>query len=399
MLDVSAIRQEFPILQRGLNGRPIVFADNAATSLKPRSVIDAVAHYYTHICANVHRGINVLAQEADKLYEDARASIAALVHARPEEIVFVRNATEAINLAAHILALTKDDEVICSLSDHHSNFLPWFARATVRLAEPDDQGRVTPRSFIDNITSKTRLIALGHVSNVTGIVTPVKEVIQEAKKRGIPTLIDGAQSVAHMPIDVREIGCDFFAFSGHKMLGPSGIGALYGRKELLESAPPMLLGGGMVASVTGGSFEPEAVPHRFEAGTPNIEGTLGMGAAARFLKKVGMENVYDHSKQLAQALAGQLEPIVGVRTYPRNDSGERMPIVSFAVRDMSANDVAAILCNRYNIMVRSGVHCAEPLIRHFGVNGLTRVSLHVYNTEQEVDYIAHSLREMCRFFT
>jgi len=398
MFDVEKIRDEFPILKRQLGGKPIVFADNAATSLKPLCVINAVEHYYTHICANVHRGVNVLAEESDSLYEDARKNTSDLINARSEEIVFVRNATEAINLAAHILDLTRDDEIICSLSDHHSNFLPWFVKAKVRHVVPDKEGRVTSASFVDKITPNTKLIALGHVSNVTGIVSPVGEIIEEAKKRGIATLIDGAQSVTHIPMDVRELGCDFLAFSGHKMLGPSGIGALYARRELLESGSPMLYGGGMVSEVTQNSFTAESIPHKFEAGTPNIEGAMGMGAAAKFLKAIGMENIQEHSIQLAESLFNKLEAISGLRVVPEKSSAERMPIVSFTIRGISADNIAAILCNRYNIMVRSGVHCAEPLIRHFGESGLVRISLYLYNTVGEVAYIADSLRKLCEFF-
>jgi len=398
MFDVEEMRNEFPILKRQMGGKPIVFADNAATSLKPMCVISAVEHYYTHVCANVHRGVNVIAEEADGLYEDARKNISDLIHARPEEIVFVRNATEGINLAAHLLNLTKNDEIICSLSDHHSNFLPWFVKAKVRHVMPDEEGRVTSASFIDKINSKTKLIALGHVSNVTGIVSPVGDIIQEAKKRGILTLIDGAQSVTHIPINVRELGCDFLAFSGHKMLGPSGIGVLYARRELLESGSPMLYGGGMVSKVTQNSFEPASVPHKFEAGTPNIEGAIGMGAAAKFLTTIGMENIYKHSKQLTESLVSELRSIEGICTRPENSSSERMPIASFTIRGISADNIAAILCNRYNIMVRSGVHCAEPLLRHFGEKGLVRISLYLYNTIDEVAYIAESLRKLCKFF-
>jgi cysteine desulfurase/selenocysteine lyase len=398
VFDVEEIRNEFPILKREMGGKPIVFADNAATSLKPMCVINTVEYYYTHVCANVHRGVNVLAEEADGLYEDARKNISDLINAKPEEIIFVRNATEGINLAAHILNLTKEDEIICSLSDHHSNFLPWFVKAKVKHVMPDEEGRVTCASFIDKISSKTKLIALGHVSNVTGIVSPVGDIIQEAKKKGILTLIDGAQSITHIPINVRELGCDFLAFSGHKMLGPSGIGVLYARRELLESGLPMLYGGGMVASVTQSGFKPASVPHKFEAGTPNIEGAIGMGAAAKFLATIGMENIYKHSKQLTATLVSELDTIKGLRAHPENSSSERMPIASFTVQGISADNIAAILCNRYNVMVRSGVHCAEPLLRHFGERGLVRISLYLYNTIDEVAYITESLRKLCQFF-
>ncbi len=399
MFDVEEIRREFPILERQNAGRPIVFADNAATSLKPLCVIKAVEYYYTNVCANVHRGINVLAEEADSLYENARKNIAELINARPREIVFVRNATEGINLAAHILNLGKDDEVVCSLSDHHSNFLPWFVKAKVKHVTPNEEGRVKVSSFMDEITAKTKLIALGHVSNVTGIVNPVGEIIQEAQIRGIPTLVDGAQSVPHVPINVKDLGCDFLAFSGHKMLGPSGIGALYAKSEFLDSASPMLYGGGMVSEVTRNGFKLDSVPHKLEAGTPNIEGAIGMGAAAKFLTSIGMENVLSHSEELTKSLVSELKGIKGLCIRPETSSNHRIPIVSLTIQGISVDDIGAILCNRYNIMVRSGVHCAEPLVRYFGEEGLARISLYLYNTKSEVTYIAESLRRLCNLFS
>jgi cysteine desulfurase/selenocysteine lyase len=244
------------------------------------------------------------------------------------------------------------------------------------------------------MTARTRLVAVGHVSNVTGMVMPVREIVAEARQRGVLTLVDGAQSVSHLPVDVRELGCDFFAFSGHKMLGPSGIGALYARKDLLTAASPMLLGGGMVASVTANGFHAETGPARFEAGTPNIEGSLGMGAAARYLMDLGMETVQSHARELAAALVEGLSGIEGVQLFPGPCRYERMPIVSFSLPRMSAGDAAAILCNRYNVMVRSGLHCAEPLARHFGQTGFVRVSLQVYNTAEEVAAIVDAVRNV-----
>lgn len=395
MLDITIIRSQFPALKREFNGRPVVFADNAATSLKPQCVIDAVLNYYTRNCSNVHRGINALAQEADDLYEEARHSIAELINAQPGEIIFVRNATEAINLAAHMINLRKSDEVVFSATDHHSNFLPWYSRATPRIVSPDGQGRLHAEAFADLISPKTRMIAVGHVSNVTGLIAPAADILAEARKRNVLTLVDGAQSVGHMPIDVRKLGCDFFAFSGHKMLGPSGIGALFARQELIASAPPMLLGGGMVTGVTVDGFTPDSGPARFEAGTPSIEGALGMGAAARFLMQNGMEDVEQHAGELAVALVRGLNKIEGITLFPGNSEVDRIPVASFTVNGVSAGDAAAILCNRYNIMVRSGVHCAEPLLRHFGQTGLVRVSLHLYNTLDEVTGIVAAVGKLC----
>jgi cysteine desulfurase/selenocysteine lyase len=244
------------------------------------------------------------------------------------------------------------------------------------------------------MSARTKLVAIGHVSNVTGLIAPAGDIIAEARKRGIATLVDGAQSVGHMPVDVRQLGCDFFAFSGHKMLGPSGIGVLFAKQERITASPPMLFGGGMVAGATVDGFTPEAGPARFEAGTPAIEGALGMGAAAKFLMQIGMEEVKQHAEELSAALVRGLREIRGITLFPDGE-GDRIPIASFTVNGVSAGDAAAILCNRYNIMVRSGVHCAEPLLRHFGQTGLVRVSLHVYNTLEEVAAIVEAVGKVC----
>lgn len=397
-IPLGEVRSHFPALNRQIGGRPVVFADNASTALKPQCVIDAVQHYYCEISANVHRGVSLLAQEADALYEGARASVAQLIGARASEVVFVRNTTEAINLAAHVLSLTPADEVVCAVSDHHSNLLPWRARATVRTVSIDDAGRIDVADVAAAFTSRTKVLALGHVSNVTGIVLPIAQLIALAKERGIITVVDAAQSIPHMPIDVRALGCDFLAFSGHKMYAPSGIGVLYGRRDLLEAGSPLLFGGGMVTHVTLTDLELDAVPHRFEAGTPNIEGALGLGAAAEFLLRVGPAKIYEHSRQLATALLRELEGIPGLQLRPASSNVERLPTVSFTVADVSGDDVGGMLSNRYAIMVRSGAHCAEPLLRHLGERSLVRVSFALYNTLDEVRYVTESLRTVCRFF-
>jgi cysteine desulfurase / selenocysteine lyase len=394
VLDITRVRSEFPALERRLNGRPVIFADNAATSLKPQCVIDAVTYYYTHVCANVHRGISILAQEADDLYEAARARIADLVNADPDEIVFVRNATEGLNLAARIVGLREQDEVVCSLVDHHSNLLPWRAVARTRVVMPDATGRITAEALSDVVGPSTRLLALGHASNVTGFIVPAQQMIARARAAGLVTVVDGAQAVPHLPVDVRALGCDFYAFSGHKMCGPSGIGALYIRRELLDRALPALLGGGMVTRVTEDAYVAAVGPARFEAGTPNIEGALGMGAAARFLFDLGMENVQAHAARLAQRLFAGLASLRRLRVLPAADATDRLPLACFTVPGLAAGDVAALLCNRYGVMARSGVHCAEPLVRHLGAGDLVRVSLALYNTEEEVDTILKALDEL-----
>jgi cysteine desulfurase/selenocysteine lyase len=398
MIDADAVRHEFPVLGRQVAGRPVVFADNAATSLRPRCVIDAVTHYYTHVSANVHRGVNVLAEEADALFEDARRDIADFVNAVPEEIVFVRNATEAINLAVHIAGVTPADEVVTSLAEHHSNLLPWAVHSQMRAVVPDEHGGVSPAAFTRQFGPRTKLVALQQISNVVGVVRPVADVIQAARAQGILTLVDGAQSVPHLPVDVRRLGCDFLAFSGHKMLGPSGIGVLYARRALLEAAAPVLYGGGMVERVTATDFQVAPIPHRFEAGTPNIEGAIGLGAAVRFLEGLGMEAVFAHGRLLAERLVAGLAAIPNLRVRPARADGEMIPIVSCAFPRLAADDAAGMICNRFGIMVRSGVHCAEPLARHFGEQGVVRVSLYLYNTTAEVDYVVESFATLARQF-
>lgn len=398
MLDVDAIRRHFPALERRIDGHPVLFADNAATSLKPRSVIDAVSHYYTDLSVNVHRGVNLLAEEAERLYEDARRRVARLINARADEVVFVRNATEGINLAAHLAGLRVGDRVVCSLGEHHSNFLPWQVHGTLETVAPGDDGVVEPSALVRRIDRHTRLVATHQVSNVTGAIQPVAEIVRAARERGALTLVDGAQSVPHMPVDVQALNCDFLAFSGHKMLGPSGIGALYARREILAEGTPMLYGGGMVERVAADRFETAPVPQRYEAGTPNIEGALGLGAAADFLAELGMEAVFGHGRELAGVLAEELGRIRGLEIRPARLPRERVAILCFTVRGLGAEALAMMLSQRHGILVRSGRHCAEPLLRHLGGEDLCRVSLYLYNTRDEVAAIGRALASLCGMF-
>jgi cysteine desulfurase/selenocysteine lyase len=396
-VNIEAIREAFPALKRTVKGKPVIFADNAATTLKSQRVIDAVVRYYTEICSNVHRGINVLAEEAEALYEGARETVADLLNASPREIVWVKNATEGINLASHLLDLGPDDEVVTAISEHHSNILPWSVKAKVRFAGLAPDGRVDPQSVRDLVSEKTKLVVIGHVSNVTGLENPVADILAIARERGALSLVDASQSAPHMPIDVKALGCDFLAFSGHKMGGPSGTGALYGREELLTACTPHAFGGGMVKRVSKEDYELEDLPHRFEAGTPNIEGSIGLGAAADFLDEIGLDAIHEHGLRLGRRLAEALCAIPGVSVFPETAEG-RLGIAAFTLEGFIADDLAAILCNRYGIMTRSGVHCAEPLVRHFGQDGLIRVSLYLYNTEEEVDAIARAVGEIAGMF-
>lgn len=420
--DLATLRDSIPALRQvraGSGGpddaaEPLVFADNASTSQKPQAVIDAVVGYYTGPCANVHRGAHLLAEEADRRYEAARESVAELVGVDRREVVFVRNTTEAIHLAGHVLGLGPDDEVVAAITDHHSNLLPWRSRARLVPVFPDADARLRPEAFERALTERTRLVAVGHASNVTGLVAPVAEIAAIARERGIASLVDAAQSVAHLPVERDAIGCDFLAFSGHKMMAPSGIGALVARRRFLDAAPPLVHGGGMVDRVgdAAADFSPTAAPHRFEAGTPNIEGAIGMGAAAEILLDLGLDTVREHGRRLSALLDEELATVPGLVAYPAalgavpepaltpalTPEVGRLPIRAFTIGDLPPDQVAEILSHRHGILVAAGVHCAEPLARHWGVKGLVRVSLHPYNTEAEVRRIGEALRSLASVF-
>jgi cysteine desulfurase/selenocysteine lyase len=394
-MDTELIRREFPALERRINGMRVIFADNASTTLKSRSTIDAVCHYCTSICANVHRGVNALAREAEELYEGARRKVAQFINAEPREIVFVRNATQGINLASHLANLRPMDEVIVTRSEHHSNILPWADKGQLMFAGLDEEGRVDAGSVERLITRRTHVVAFGHVSNVTGLINPAAEIIAIAKGHRLLTLVDAAQSAPHMKLDVKKLGCDFLVLSGHKLTGPSGTGVLYVRREILEDAKPIELGGGMVTHVTGSQYQLEGIPSRFEAGTPNIEGTIGLGTAIDFLESVGMEEICRHSLELGKRLVKGLQSVPGIRVYPES-TRDRVGIAAFVLKGMAPDELSRALSDTFGIMTRSGLHCAEPLVRHFGQPGMVRVSLYLYNTFWEVDYIVGALTQISR---
>ncbi|MEM8994346.1 MAG: cysteine desulfurase [Acidobacteriota bacterium] len=401
--DVEALRDSIPALRQTGGDRALLFADNAATSLKPRSVIDAVTGYYTGPCANVHRGVHLLAEEAGRRYEAARESVAELIGAPRESCIFVRNTTEATALAAHVAGLGPDDEVVAARVDHHSNLLPWGRRSRLTLVEPDADGRLHPDAFRRAVTPSTRLVAVAHASNVTGRVAPVRAIVDAVRAAAPDVLVavDAAQTIAHGPVEVGELDCDFLAFSGHKMMAPSGIGVLYGRRRLLEAAPPLLVGGGMVDAVDlDGVPAPSAPPHRFEAGTPNIEGALGLGAACELLLDLDPERLRDHARRLSRALDRELRTVDGLRAVPALGSADdRLPIRAFILGAVPPDQVAEILSHRHGILVASGVHCAEPLARHWGFGALVRASLHAYNTEDEVARLGDALRGLAAHFS
>ncbi len=406
-LDVERIREDFPTLKRLVKGRRLVYLDNAASSLKPRQVIEAIAEFYREHYANIHRGLHTLSEEASQMYEESRDEIARFIGASREEIVFVRNATEAINLVALSWAywnLEEGDEIVISVMEHHSNIVPWILlskRKKVRIKV----ARITPEGLLDLdhlsllIGERTRIVSLVHVSNVLGTVNPARQLAKMAHEVGALFLLDGAQSVPHMPVNVKELDCDFLAFSGHKMLGPTGIGVLYGKKEVLEEMEPLYGGGEMISEVhcseDGCTASWAPLPLKFEAGTPHIVGAIGLAAAIRYLKSVGMENIVSHEKILVERALELLGEVPGLRVVGPLDPDKRSGLVSFTVKGLSPHEVAALLDANYGIAVRSGYHCAQPLHEFLGLKeGTVRASFYLYNTVEEVEYLAKALSEV-----
>ena len=407
MFDASEIRKDFPILQRKVNGHDIIYFDNAATSQKPLQVIEAVKEFYERHNANVHRGVHTLSQESSKLYEEAHEETARLVNARGiEEIVFVKNATEAINLVAYSLALHmlgEGDEVITTVMEHHSNIVPWEMLSKIRgfkvkYADVKGDGTLDFESLEGLITERTKIVTVTHASNVTGVINDIAKISKLAHQNNAILVVDGAQSVPHMPVDVRKLDIDFLAFSGHKMLAPTGIGVLYGKRELLEKMEPFIGGGDMIRSVKydklkGCSIEWHHLPWKFEAGTPNVCNAIGLAEAIRYLKRLGMENVREHERQLTQHTLKLLQENESVEAYGPRDVSTKCGIVSFNVRGLNHHDVALIF-DSFGIMVRSGYHCAEPLHHRLGVEGSVRASFYIYNTMDEVERFIEVLREI-----
>ena len=397
-LDVSSIRKDFPILERRINDRPMIYLDNAATSLKPRAVVDAVTGFYTRSCANIHRAVHALSQEASELYEDARERIARFINAEEEEIVFVRNATEAINLVAR--CLPRDGAVVTTLMEHHSNYLPWQAGRETRVAGVLGDGRLDVDDFDAKLgQGGVALAAFTHVSNGLGVVNPVADLTALARKRDALVLLDGSQSVPHRPCDVKQLGCDFFVFSGHKMLGPSGIGVLYGREDLLEKMPPFLMGGDMISAVHREDYELADLPYKFEAGTPNIEGVIGLGAAVDYLSSVGMEAIHDHERRLLELAVEGLGTVDRVTLHGPDSMAQRSSVVSFALEGLEPHGLARMLSNRYSIMLRSGYHCAQPLHEALDLLQSARASFYLYNTEDEVRQLVEAVRTLSEYYT
>ena len=407
MYDVEKVRGDFPILSTRINGRPLVYLDNAATSQKPRSVIRAISDYYERSNSNVHRGVHTLSMMASEAYEEARAKVQRFVGApEVESIVWTRNATESINLVAASWGLSnlrEGDEIVATGMEHHSNLVPWQqlagrTGAVLKLISVQGDGTLDMESAGEAITERTRLVAVTHVSNVLGTVNPVKDLAARAHSVGAVILVDGAQSVPHMPVDVVDLECDFLAFSAHKMLGPTGVGVLYGRPELLDAMPPYMFGGDMVLRVTYEDASWNQVPYKFEAGTPNIAGAVGTGAAVDYLTALGMESVWAHEQRLTAYALERMRELELVTVMGPQDPAGRGGTISFSHEWIHPHDLGTVL-DSMGIAIRTGHHCAMPLVRSYGLTASARASFYVYNNEEEIDLLIDGLKEAERYFT
>ena len=394
------IKTEFPIF----NDTKLVFLDSAASAQKPNAVINSINDVYSNYYANIHRGLYTLSQIATDKHEDAREIVKEFINAESsKEIIFVRGATEAINLVASSvsdLKLRKDDEIILSRLEHHSNIVPWQIAAKkygakIKVAESDENGNVSVDSVIKEVSSKTKFICITHVSNALGTILPVKKICEEARSRGIYTLIDGCQAAPQFEIDVQDLGCDFYVFSGHKTYGPTGIGVLYGRKEILSEAPPYQGGGDMIDRVTFEETTYADIPSKFEAGTPNIAGAIGMGEALNWMKKIGMKNIYQHSQKVVSEGLDILRSIKGIRIIGEPDN--RAGVISFLYKDIHSHDMGTLL-NSYNIAVRTGHHCAQPTMDRYNVPSTVRASVGCYNNKKDFEALAEGILKIGKVF-
>jgi cysteine desulfurase / selenocysteine lyase len=402
-LDVDRIREDFPILAQRIHGKPLVYLDSAATSHKPRAVIDAVARFYLEDNSNVHRGVHLLSERATKSYEDAREKVRRFLNAaHAHEIVFVRGATEAINLVAQTfgrLRVREGDEILVSEMEHHSNIVPWQMlceekRAALRVLPIDDRGQLLLGELERLIGPRTRLVALAHVSNALGTVNPAGRIVELAHRRGVPVLLDGAQAAPHLPVDVQALGCDFYAFSGHKLFGPTGIGVLYARSELLEEMPPWQGGGDMIRSVSFEKTTWNKLPWKFEAGTPDIAGAVGLGAAIDYLGALGLSAIAAHEDALLSHATAALRQVPGLRLIGTAD--HKACVISFQLGELHPHDVGTVLDGE-GVAIRTGHHCAQPLMRRLGVPATARASIALYNRREDIDALVaglHKAREI-----
>ncbi|EAC3919893.1 cysteine desulfurase [Listeria monocytogenes] len=406
MIDIQKIRADFPILAQEINEKPLAYLDNAATSQKPKQVIEALTHYYEFDNANVHRGVHTLAARATDAYESARGKVAKFIHAREvAEIIFTRGTTSAINLVVDSYAeatIEAGDEIVISYLEHHSNLIPWqqLAKrkgAVLKYIELDEDGTISVEQAKKTIGEKTKIVALAHVSNVLGTITPIKEIAAIAHQFGAVILVDGAQAVPHMEVDVVDLDADFYAFSGHKMMAPTGIGALYGKRELLDAMEPTEFGGEMIDFVELYDSTWKELPWKFEAGTPIIGGAIALGAAIDYLAEVGLANIHAHEQALASYAIEEMSKIEGITIYGPKDASKRCGLVTFNLEGAHPHDIATIL-DEDGIAIRAGHHCAQPLMKWLDVSSTARASFYIYNTKEEIDALIDGLKLTKEYF-
>ena len=404
MYDIQKIREDFPILQREVYGRPLVYLDNGATTQKPRMMVDALVNEYYSVNANVHRGVHFLSQQATELHEASRETVRRFINARSTaEVVFTRGTTESINLVAACFGeafMQEGDEIIVSEMEHHSNIVPWQLLQArkgikIRVIPITDAGELCLDRYEQLFNERTRLVSVTHVSNVLGTVNPVRQMAQTAHAHGVPMLVDGAQSAPHFAIDVQELDCDFFAFSGHKIYGPTGIGVLYGKEEWLDRLPPYMGGGEMIKNVSFERTTFNELPFKFEAGTPDYVASTGLACALDYVTALGMDNIYAHEQDLTRYAMQRMSEIEGIRIF--GQSPHKDAVISFLVGDIHHLDLGTLL-DRLGIAVRTGHHCAEPLMRRMGIEGTVRASFGLYNTREEVDTLVEGIKRVSRMF-
>ena len=404
MLDIQKIREDFPILSRTVYDKPLVYLDNAATTQKQRCVLDAMRDEYLNVNANVHRGVHYLSQQATDLHEAARETVRRFVNASSvNEIVFTRGTTEGLNLVASSFCeefMQEGDEVIVSVMEHHSNIVPWQLQAAkrgiaIRVIPMNECGDIDMDAYKAMLNERTKLVSIAHVSNVLGTINPVKEITRIAHEHGVPVLVDGAQSTPHFPVDVQDIDCEFFVFSGHKMYGPTGIGVLYGKESWLDRLPPYQGGGEMIESVTFEKTVFEKLPFKFEAGTPDYVATHGLAKAIEYIESIGLDNISAHERELTDYCMQRLSEIDGMRIF--GTSSHKDAVVSFLVRDIHHLDMGTLL-DRLGIAVRTGHHCAQPLMDCLGIQGTVRASFALYNTKEEIDILANGIARVSQMF-
>ena len=402
--DPNKLRKDFPVLDRVVNKNKLVYLDNAATSQKPKSVIDSLTQYYSTYNSNVHRGVHTLSVEATEAYENARVKLSDFIGSIPEEVIWTRNTSESINIVAYGLKnkVSSGDNIVISRMEHHSNLVPWQqlcdqTGASLRYLEHNLEGRIDLIDAKRKIDAKTKIIAITHMSNVLGVINPIKEIREMSKKFGSYLVLDGAQSVPHFKVNVNDLDCDFLSFSAHKMLGPTGIGLLYGKEELLNEMPPFYFGGDMISEVSYESAKWNDLPYKFEAGTPNIADAIATGAAVDYLNSVGMDNIFEHEEDITKYALEKFKELDGYNIIGPTDEEARGGVISFTHNKIHPHDIGEIL-DKFGIAIRTGHHCAMPLVRSYEIVAAARASFYLYNTKEEIDLLIDALKEVVTYF-